>query len=164
VQDLFAHPLTFVTAAGRRVEIQPAALAVFRRHQQLERNVAEAGGVLLGRILGGGDLVVDEACAPSPADRRSRFGFTRAREPAQRAIDSAWNASAGHHNYLGEWHTHPEPDPTPSSHDRREWMQAVDSHRYEQAVLLFLIVGTSTLRLWVGARGLGLSPCFPADR
>jgi integrative and conjugative element protein (TIGR02256 family) len=52
-------------------------------------------------------------------------------------------------DYIGEWHTHPENDPQPSTLDLDEWCK-ICSRREDPMV--FLIQGT--LRQWVGV-GLG---------
>ncbi|HEY0995611.1 MAG TPA: Mov34/MPN/PAD-1 family protein [Gemmatimonadaceae bacterium] len=110
---------------------------------------SEAGGILLGRVLVAGDqVVIDEVTVPGPQDRRSRFRFFRAERPAQAAVNAAWARSGGELNYLGEWHTHPEDDPMPSSHDRADWRRLVSIQRYEQSSLFFLIAGRRVLRAW----------------
>jgi integrative and conjugative element protein (TIGR02256 family) len=37
---------------------------------------------------------------------------------AQEIVNRAWRESDGELNYLGEWHTHSVPHPTPSGQDR----------------------------------------------
>ena len=50
--------------------------------------------------------------------------------------------SLGTKSYLGEWHTHPEPNPRPSSLDITEWKKTAN---YNEDMLLFLIVGQETI-------------------
>jgi integrative and conjugative element protein (TIGR02256 family) len=54
--------------------------------------------------------------------------------------------------YLGLWHTHPEPDPTPSGVDQRDWQRAVAGDTYEGDRLFFPIVGTDCIRIWTLSR------------
>jgi integrative and conjugative element protein (TIGR02256 family) len=118
-------------------------------HRQLCEEKPEAGGILLGRIIKGSpDIVVDQAVGPSPGDRRGRYFFFRARRSAQIIINQAWNASRQTLNYLGEWHTHPEADPSPSAVDRRDWAQIAARSGFEQPSLLFVIVGRVYIRVW----------------
>jgi len=110
---------------------------------------SEAGGVLLGRlVIGSDDVVIDVASEPLPNDRRSRFRFFRARASTQAIINAAWRMSRGTRVYLGEWHTHPEDWPTPSSTDLRNWARIARLARYEQGFLLFVVVGRSAARVW----------------
>lgn len=48
-------------------------------------------------------------------------------------------------DYLGEWHTHPEDSPSPSTIDTDGW-QRICSKR--KTPMLFVIVGTQD-RLWI---------------
>jgi integrative and conjugative element protein (TIGR02256 family) len=117
----------------------------------------EAGGILLGRIMEPELLEAwaDDATVPSNSDRRSRFRFWRAKKPTQLRIDSAWQTSDGTNNYLGEWHTHPEDNPTPSGEDRRNWQRLSRQGRFEQNALFFVIVGKATIGAWEVPRGGG---------
>jgi integrative and conjugative element protein (TIGR02256 family) len=114
----------------------------------------EAGGVLLGRIIEERpDYVVDAVTKPSRWDTRSRTRFGRAEKPTQSKIVKAWKTSGGERNYLGEWHTHPEDDPTPSSIDKNEWRRLARSARFEQDALFFVIAGLKKKRAWEVRRG-----------
>jgi integrative and conjugative element protein (TIGR02256 family) len=141
--------LRFSRPAEGVVEFAEGALAHLLMHRQLSKGAPEAGGVLLGRLVKGlPDIIVDHALGPSPQDRRGRFFFFRAKSPAQTLIDQAWQASGQTLNYLGEWHTHPEDDPSPSCIDKRDWSRISARARYEQSSLLFVIVGRKHLRVW----------------
>ena len=142
-------------AAGRVAEFTPAAQNILTKHRQLEPTTDEAGGILLGRILDGGVMVVDTVTGPGGGDRATRFGFRRSKRRAQRAVDRSWHESAGYTNYLGEWHTHPEDVPNPSHVDLGNWSKILVRTQCEQDSLLFLIVGRLQARLWLGQRVAG---------
>jgi integrative and conjugative element protein (TIGR02256 family) len=115
-------------------------------------DATEAGGVLLGRHLRDGNaIVVDAVTVPMDGDRRTRTRFHRAQRRHQAAIDAAWAASEGTCTYLGEWHTHPEPVPTPSLVDWADWRRRLRQDRYTE-LLFFVIVGTAAVRVWEGRR------------
>jgi len=131
------------------VEVADSAVGVLMEYRQLTTASAEAGGILLGRmLLQSPDVIVDEAVRPVATDRRSRFRFWRARRPAQRRIEAEWRTSGRMVNYLGEWHTHPEDTPWPSCHDVENWCRLGRKARYEQDFLIFLIVGTTATGAW----------------
>jgi len=140
-----------VTARQRLIFAEPAVqqMLSFAQHRWWQ---SEAGGVLLGRhLIDSHDVVVDEVTTPQSADRRTRFGFFRSRRHEALAQER-WRHQAGTSAYLGLWHTHPEPDPTPSSVDRRDWQQAVAGDAFEGDRLYFPIVGTDSIRVWTLSR------------
>lgn len=132
------------------LKIGSDAIAAMRRYEQHAPDSLEAGGLLLGRYLRDGhDLVVDLVTEPMPGDERSRFGFYRDAEGHQRAIDVAWRASNGTCVLLGDWHTHAEPDPTPSDVDLDNWRKMLAESEPGEA-RFFVIVGQRTIRAWEG--------------
>lgn len=144
--------LTFARPRGGRLHVGPAALATLQSYRQTELDDLEAGGVLLGRyLLHSPDIVVDRVTEPLPGDRRSRTSFHRHHAGHQALIDRAWSESGGRCAWLGEWHTHPDPSPTPSWVDCRDWRRRLRRDVFDEA-LFFLIVGTSVARLWEGSR------------
>lgn len=113
---------------------------------------SEAGGALLGRhLIDSHDVVVDEVTTPQSADRRSRFAFFRSKQHEALA-QGRWRQQAETSAHLGLWHTHPEPDPTPSSVDYRDWQHAVANDGFEGDRLFFPIVGTHSIRVWAMSR------------
>lgn len=151
----------FERPGGGRVKIAADVLAILHRYRQLDPDAAEAGGILLGRrIRGSSDLIVDEATEPGRGDRRSRYAFVRARARAQRRVMDAWEETEGTRCYLGEWHTHPEPDPVPSALDERERLRLLSSTKGAGDTLLFVIVGQACLRVWEGRCRSGVVTCL----
>ena len=108
--------------------------------------------MLLGRHLRDRSaFVVDTATTPLPGDRRSRTRFHHAQRRHQAIIDAAWRESEGTCIYLGEWHTHPEPVPTPSPLDVRDWKRRLHDDHYTEP-LFFVIIGTVGTSVWEGWR------------
>jgi len=141
--------IIFAKRDGGQVVLSENALSVLTRYVQTDSTATEAGGVILGRlILNSNDVVVDEATEPSISDRRSRFFFWRSKKTTQGMVNKAWNDTHQTRVYLGEWHSHPEDDPTPSCIDKRNWRKIVRRAKFEQDFLLFLIVGRKEIRLW----------------
>jgi integrative and conjugative element protein (TIGR02256 family) len=143
----------FRNIQGGLLKISEDALLRMREYVQGDRRKAEAGGVLLGRfVLGTADVVVDQVTVPVPGDRRSRLRFFRDARRHQAVIDRRWNESRHRCNYLGGWHTHPEPIPTPSGTDIRDWKRALQRNQFDNGTLYFVIVGTQEVRAWEGDR------------
>lgn len=103
----------------------------------------ETGGILLGRRRGR-HFEIQHATSPFPQDQRYMGAFVRERAGHQEIATALWSASGGEVDYVGEWHTHPEKMPTPSSTDFREWMLLAND-RPREAPLLAVIVGTTAL-------------------
>jgi integrative and conjugative element protein (TIGR02256 family) len=148
--------MTFLRPFGGRVYLADAAVPVLASCRQLARSAPEVGGVMLGRlILDSADIVIDEITLPTSDDRRARRSFFRGREGPQRRINEAWCESHGTRIYLGEWHTHPEDTPEPSSQDLRNWNRITRLSVFEQESLLFVVVGRRDVRVWELKRGAG---------
>ncbi len=142
--------LTFLRRNGGRLQIGAEASAAMLTFRQDTPEKLEAGGVLLGRrILGGDDIVVDRVTSPMFGDRRSRTRFFRARRLHQAQIDAAWRKSDGTCGYLGEWHSHPEDLPSPSFVDLAGWQKKMLFDRIG-ANIFFVIVGAMEVRTWEG--------------
>ncbi|HEX8348827.1 MAG TPA: Mov34/MPN/PAD-1 family protein [Hymenobacter sp.] len=145
-------PLVFQQTDGSRIKLTAAVVSRLRQHAQLTPAAAEAGGILIGRYLqDSSDVVVDDITEPLPSDKRGRYFFHREQKAHQQLLDQAWRDSGGTRTYLGEWHTHPEADPTPSCIDRMDWRRKLRQDHYF-AHLFFFIVGTQQIRAWGGSR------------
>jgi integrative and conjugative element protein (TIGR02256 family) len=127
-----------------------AAAKIFDSHRQYS-NMPESGGILLGRIYDDKrEVLIERASVPNSRDRSGHTFFDRSDEAAQEIIDAAWSESGGELIYLGEWHTHPEPFPTPSSTDRRMIANLLRHARLETDFLITAIIGQKGL--WVGCQ------------
>jgi len=135
------------------LKISSLATQKMARFIQTSPNATEAGGVLLGRfILNSEDIVVDDITIPHKKDKRTRHCFIRNKHSHQLEILKRWKESNGTCNYLGEWHTHPEPNPQPSSNDLKDWQRILKQTRFDAESLFFVIVGTEQLFVWEGLK------------
>ncbi|MDX2053624.1 MAG: Mov34/MPN/PAD-1 family protein [Polyangiaceae bacterium] len=147
-------PEVFRLGGDRLVAFGEESVDTLLGYRQLDTGAFEAGGVLLGRIiLATGDVVIDQVTTPCSNDLRSRYRFLRSRTGAQARVHQAWIDSQGTRIYLGEWHSHPEPHPSPSRQDIDDWRRVARKARYEQSFLLFVILGTQSLCVWCVERG-----------
>jgi len=142
--------MIYVRANKGILRLVDDAVRTVRLYRQMRNSDNEAGGVLLGRlILDCDDVIVDEVSTPTSSDVRGRFAFFRGKSDAQRLVDEKWQQSMGTQIYLGEWHTHPESDPTPSANiDIKNWHRITNNAKFEQEFLFFIIVGTLRTRVW----------------
>lgn len=127
------------------VYLGPQPLEVFSRYIQLGIDSKEAGGILLGHVRGE-HLEIIEATEPSFWDKRFRFLFERMPFFHHQLAMKRWKESNGVVRYIGEWHTHPQSYPSPSSIDLNEW-QILAADRVDGRPLLALIVGSKDLHV-----------------
>lgn len=153
--------LTFLHSRGGKIKIGEAAVETMRSFEQHARYATEAGGLLLGRLINDCvDVVVDVVTVPQPGDTRERYGFQRAAGTHQPFIDLAWEATRGTCCLLGDWHTHAEPDPTPSQIDRDNWVRMLREDVRENEACFFVIVGQREIRVWEGVAQTSIvRPC-----
>lgn len=104
----------------------------------------ERGGILLGTRRGV-HFHVAEATLPMSEDQGSRYFFRRGRAGHSEFARKRWLQSRNVVDWLGEWHSHPEAIPSPSSIDLASWRQIANRRR---APMLFLILGYHGL--WMG--------------
>lgn len=121
--------------------LRPRAFQLMLAFRQAKPGATEAGGVLIGSLRGPHIEVVD-CTQPMPNDLRRRHAFDRRDVGHVAAIHAAMKGSAGTIGYVGEWHTHPEPVPSPSGQDATNWRDLVRQTRHP---LAFVILGTDGL-------------------
>jgi integrative and conjugative element protein (TIGR02256 family) len=128
--------LTFKDENGHLIVIMPTVVKRLFAHRQLSWNSNEAAGVLIGERRGP-HIVIHEISEPGVGDIRSRHSVDRCGSHHQLIVDEAFLRSSGTLQYLGEWHTHPEDTPFPSTKDLNSWGKyLIDSEH-----MLLLIVG-----------------------
>jgi len=138
---------------GGRLKLSSEALEQMSKYIQDERKKTEGGGVILGRfIIETNDIVIDFVTEPMPGDKRSRTRFKRGVKNHQAIIDKYWYISNGTINYLGEWHTHPEPIPNPSFIDVKSWKKMLSYDKFDSQCLYYIIIGTNEIGVWEGDR------------
>ena len=94
------------------------------------------------------EVVIENATTPSQSERRSRYSFTSDGDRRRMLVAKAYGR--GQH-FLGEWHTHPQSDPTPSACDLQSMAELFVRSVHELNFFVMIIVGNSTpdLSLWV---------------
>ncbi|WP_179152785.1 Mov34/MPN/PAD-1 family protein [Chromohalobacter israelensis] len=127
------------------------ALELIIQYRQSEIYTPESGGMILGRIRGE-YLDIAHVTEPGGHDFQSRFQFIRRDYGHHQVALDAWETSNSEVGYLGEWHTHPEDSPMPSSIDLAGWKKVIrDGH---SPYCLFIIVGILSFYFCVGCKNL----------
>ena len=133
---------------GRRVVVRDEVLGTWHERRQTAADAAESFGVLIGTTsIDRREIWIEKATTPMPCDRRTRFSFALCDPEHQRVVCKRFACSGGRSIYLGTWHTHPEPVPTPSGVDRKDWAECLRANL--DRPLAFVLVGTETTRVFV---------------
>lgn len=116
------------------------------------KGMSERGGILLGKIRTDySEYIITNISEPCNKDRMGRHYFIRNKENAQNVINEAWENSDGQVIYLGEWHTHPELLPSPSSVDIKLIKQCSIEVEHLPPYIFLIIVGEHGT-LYVGSK------------
>ncbi|MNK11142.1 Mov34/MPN/PAD-1 family protein [compost metagenome] len=127
------------------VHLQENVLETMSAHAQHRASDLEAGGILLGAVRGN-NLEITFATTPVASDSRHPYLFERKSDSHREIAELLWLRSGGTIRYLGEWHTHPQDHPKPSSIDISEWRILVNK-RVDKRPVLAIIVGRKSLHI-----------------
>ena len=132
-----------------KIDEKPIESMLSYVQDSIEKN--EAGGVILARFIkDSNNIVIDMNTIPMKGDIRTRTRFKRGKKRHQKIIDEIWKETEGTCNYIGEWHTHPEENPSPSKTDINSWKKILKNDVYSSEYLYFIIVGTKSIGVWEG--------------
>lgn len=123
------------------LEIIPDVLNHFEQYKQTCCMSREAGGQLFVEKNGlQYKLVV--ATGPRKTDKRSRYNYFPDRSAERVEIQDFFDKDLF---YIGDWHTHPQNIPTPSSTDEFNFEETVRQSKDGLKIFLLFIIGTSEL-------------------
>lgn len=125
--------------------IEEPVLNVISSYRQTRASDTEAGGLLSGYYKGD-HLHITNLTVPQPRDIRGRYSFKRRDLKHVKTVTHWYQKSSGQINCLGEWHTHPESNPSPSTTDINSWQRINSTRRDQEAI--FLIAGIQCI--WAG--------------
>lgn len=127
-----------------KIVLTDSVLNIFSKHKQLLPHSNESGGIVLGQI-NGDTIYINRASTPNVYDKSNRFRFEREKNAAQIIVDYEYFNSDQKITYLGEWHTHPEKTPTPSSQDRKMISEQNKYNTLNEPILFLIIQGIEDL-------------------
>lgn len=129
-----------IGATGQALVIPGHVVLHLERHRQTRWYRREAGGQLFSR-LEGDDVVVDRITGPRASDWRTRTSCRPNRAAERKEIRDQFRA--GFH-FIGDWHSHPEPRPTPSQTDLRSIAECVKRSVHDLNGFVLVIVGLAS--------------------
>lgn len=122
-----------------RLEIKKDALEILRGYAQHEGN--EVCGVLTGSQIDEKTFRISKVSPPCVA-HNSRRGCERDAVKANEFISLDYEESKHTRVYMGEWHTHPVKNPSPSGKDVSSIINIFISSDICVPFLIMIIVGT----------------------
>tara|TARA_R110002050_G_scaffold192314_2_gene327259 strand:+ start:4100 stop:4561 length:462 start_codon:yes stop_codon:yes gene_type:complete len=140
----------------KKIIISDTVLSNLKKFIQNEYYKHEAGGIILGQIKSN-EIYILDITTPNKSDASSKYSFTRGITMAQKKINSLFKLSNSKTIYLGEWHTHPENSPKPSSIDLKMIKKQYSKSKLNEAYILMLIMGIEELYLSIynGKKNIG---------
>ena len=135
-----------------KIRFSQSFLNQINEYRQLDLTTPESGGVILGSFLNsGGKLLIHDYTPPQKTDKQGRCLYHRSKEHNE-LVQKVWVESNNHTTYVGLWHTHPENIPNFSSVDKQDWINSLKNSRYDGSSLLFIIVGRTHIKCWLGSK------------
>lgn len=131
-----------------KILISDSVINVLSSYRLEQKDNYEVGGILLGQVKGN-EIYVLRLSTPNKFDNASKYGFVREKNLAQIIIDYEFINSDKKTIYLGEWHTHPEDCPHPSTIDKKMIKEQFQKNTINEPFLLLVIQGLK--ELYVGA-------------
>lgn len=101
----------------------------------------EAGGTLAGRHNEGMNTADVEIALVARKARRWRWGFWRPSDQEDGQLDQLFERSGGKTYYLGEWHSHPGGEASPSGTDTSSMERVAASQSVTTETPILLILG-----------------------
>ena len=133
---------------GACLDLLEQVLTTMAKWKQHQKDSTEAAGFLLGyQNKTTGNITIADITEPQPHDFRARWFCMIKDVTHYRKIKN----SASYKNfYIGVWHTHPQAVPEPSAVDWNDWNEAIHKDKSGASYLIFIILGTSSFRVWIG--------------
>jgi len=114
--------------------------------EQRQLNGGETAGILMGSEFDDNSYRINKASYPYLSQNSSsRCGCTRDASSANDFIQREYKISNKTRFYIGEWHTHPEDDPTPSYVDLCSIREISNTGEFPTDFIILIIIGLQKL-------------------
>ena len=134
----YSAGITYINIADYQFEIKQEVVEALQNNAQHNGN--EMCGVLTGVQVGNNCYRICKVSPPC-VKRNTRYGCERDAVTANRFIEEDYKNSEHTRFYIGEWHTHPENIPTPSTIDYRSIKENFQTASLVVPFLIMIIVG-----------------------
>jgi integrative and conjugative element protein (TIGR02256 family) len=136
-----------ITGSSQIIIIHQDVLKKIAKYIQTD-NKPESGGLLFAEFKLP-KIFVKEISTPNKTDHQGRFEFRPDLIKQQKIINSHFKNGL---HYIGEWHTHPENKPVPSTLDIMSMKETFVKSKHELNYFLLIIVGNKVSKdmFWTG--------------
>jgi integrative and conjugative element protein (TIGR02256 family) len=136
---------------GTSIRFSPEILAHFETYRQQGHIKTEIGGQLFGEFIRN-EIRVIRATGPNSADRHGGTWFKPNLGEHNIEIKRLFEQKL---HFVGDWHTHPEPEPFPSSWDLESMEDCFRKSHHELKAFLMVIIGRQNFPkgMWVSLHG-----------
>lgn len=122
---------------GTSIRFSSGVVEHFATHRQQGRVKTEIGGQLFAQFERG-EVRVVRVTGPNAADKRGWTWFRPNLRKQNVEIQQLFQEGL---HFVGDWHTHPEREPTPSSWDTESMKDCFKKSRHQLKAFLMVIVG-----------------------
>ncbi len=126
--------------------ISDTVISILSSYKQTGKR-KECGGILLGQVIDNSIFIL-KCSIPTSFDKSMRFGFERDSKLAQAIVNYEFLNSENKTIYLGEWHTHPESIPSPSSPDKKMLVEQLKKNDTNEPFVFLIIQGIEKFNLY----------------
>lgn len=142
-----AAMIYLVDGTDQKVIVHESVVKHINQYRQIGIKDPESGGQLFARVTSK-EVVISLATGPYKEDRKSRFRLTLNRWRQRSDIRKLFRKGL---HFVGEWHTHPEKHPSPSSLDLDNMQECFERSKHQLESFIMMIVGTdgSERGLWL---------------
>lgn len=120
------------------IEFLPETLEHFEKYKQRTCFSKEAGGQLFAFHDGKNTVTIAEVTGPRPRDWRSRFGYIPDIKAEKIEIKEKYKIGL---HFVGDWHTHPQDIPSPSTTDENSMKKLVIESVHDFEGFVMVIIG-----------------------
>ena len=122
------------------VEFDGSSIEQLKKYQQ-KNGEYESGGILVGEIYPTDNKAIVKHIIVSKRATRSFMGVNIDKKEMQEELERIRKYTDYKYYYIGDWHTHPEKNPTPSWTDKRSYKKTLKTIVLQTNFVVFLIVG-----------------------
>lgn len=129
--------LKYLSRDGTVVLFASEVLSHFEEHRQIGKIKTEVGGQLFARLIKN-EVRISRVTGPNDTDKRGWCWFNPDRKKQNTEIKKLF--SMGLH-FVGDWHTHPQDHPAPSSLDLQSMEECFRKSRHQLSAFIMVIIG-----------------------
>jgi len=105
----------------------------------------EKGGVLMGELRPSRNQITITHILESEMHLSSSHNINLNVKYLQKKMNDIWEKNHGTITYLGDWHSHPENNPSPSIIDYCTFIKNFYTSHFDHNILIYLILGNKSI-------------------